>query len=347
MAHPFKHHETAPMIALVWGITLAPIVSALIVDQPDLAPRIVLAPGRVIHSLAAYIHHALDSEHDIEQIGREIAAQDVRVLLSCALTNPHRRLYRMLDRLGPTALDITFYRRLNEVLHGPAADLLLDVDEITETHLRLAIQIIADPVLLAARKAIKWSQIDLQHLQHILKYLRVTGLSDAIEKLPTGGGWKAILRRVNRDLGRARAPRASFAAPPGWRQIEDVAGLWRVGTLLGNCVASFRSGGEGYVEQLVSGDAVYLAHDDVPVMLACVRNVGPNLWVLGETTTARIGSDIMKARDALRTGLTIAIAETGGALLDHSPLSAMQAIAWRTEGGVGEDFEDDVADAAA
>jgi hypothetical protein len=346
MAHPFKHHETAPMITLAWGKALSPIVSAMIVGEPALAPRITLAPRRVIHSLAAYIHHALDARHDIEQIAEEIAAQDVRVLLSRAVMNPHRRLYRMLDRLGPTALEMTFYRRLNEVLHGPAADLLLDVNEVNETHLKLVTKIIADPVLLAARKAIGWSQIDLQQLQHILKYLRVTRLSNDIEKLPTGAGWKSILRRIGSDLGRARAPRASFAMPVGWRQIEDVAGLWRVGTTLGNCVSSFRSGGEGYVEQLIAGDAVYLARDIEPIMLACIRRVGPNLWTLGETTTSTRGSDIMEAREALRTGLTIAIAETGGALLDHSPLTAMQAIAWRAEGGV-ENLEDDLDDMAA
>jgi hypothetical protein len=156
----------------------------------------------------------------------------------------------------------------------------------------------------------------------------------------------AILRRISSDMGRARAPRARFAAPVGWRQIEDVAGLWRVGHTLENCVASFRAGGEGYVEQLVSGDAVYLAHDDEPAMLACIRNVGPNLWTLGETTISRRGSDIMKTREALRAGLTIAIAGTGGTLLDHSPITAMQSIAWRTEGGVIEDLEDDLDDAA-
>jgi hypothetical protein len=48
----------------------------------------------------------------------------------------------------------------------------------------------------------------------------------------------------------------------------------------------------------------------------------------------------------LRAGLTTAIAGTGGTLLDHSPITAMQSIAWRTEGGVIEDLEDDLDDAA-
>jgi hypothetical protein len=344
MAHPFRQHEVAPMIALVWGKNLAPVVSALIVDQPGLATRIVLAPRRVMHALAAYIHHGVEAQHDIKQIAIAIERQDIRVLLSDAIINPHPRFYRMLDRLGSTALDMTVYRRLNDVLHAPAADLLLDTDVVTENHLNLATQIVADPVLLAARKAIKWSEIDLQHLQHALKYLRVKGLSNDIEKLPPGAGWKSILRRISNDLGRVRAPRASFAAPAGWRQIDDLAGLWRVGTALGNCVSSFRSGGDNHIEQLIAGDAVYLAHDEEPMMLACIRKVGPNLWTISETTTSRNGSDIMSEREVLHADLVAAIAETGGALLDHAPLSAMRAIAWRTERG--DDDWDDLDDVA-
>lgn len=114
------------MIALVWGTSLGPVVAALIVDQPRLASRLALAPRRVMHALAAYICHALAMQQDTAQIAREIERQDVRALLSQAIPNPHPRLYRMLDRLGPTALDMAVHTRLNEVLHGPAADLLLD-----------------------------------------------------------------------------------------------------------------------------------------------------------------------------------------------------------------------------
>jgi hypothetical protein len=346
MAHPFqRHHETAPMITQVWGETLAPVVAALIVDQPSLASRIVLASRRVVHALAAYIYHALESQHDTAQIAREIDRQDVRALLSLAISNPHPRFYRMLERLGPTALNMTTYQNLNDVLHGPAADLLMTADGITDSHLNLVGTIVADPVLLAARKAIAWSGADLQHLQHALVYLRAKGLSDDIEKLPPGAGWKSILRRISTDLGRARAPRASFEAPTGWRQIEDVAGLWRIGTALGNCVSSLRSGGDAYIRDLIAGHSVYLVHDDEPVILACIRKVGPNFWTLGETTTARIGSDIMRGCEALRTGLIKAIAATGGALLHGSPLLAMHSIAWRSERGT-DDVLDDLDDVA-
>lgn len=81
-------------------------------------------------------------------------------------------------------------------------------------------------------------------------------------------------------------------------------------------------------------------------MLACIQNVGPNLWTLSETTTSRNGSDIMKAREALRSNLITVIAETGGALLDNAPLSAIRSIAWRTEHGADEDTLDDLDDVA-
>jgi hypothetical protein len=104
------------MISLVWGHTLAPIVSAMVVAEPGFSQRLVLAPRRVINSVAAYIHHAIDAEQNIEQIAREIEAQDVRVLLSNVVTSSNPRLYRMLDRVGPTALDLNFYQRLDAVL---------------------------------------------------------------------------------------------------------------------------------------------------------------------------------------------------------------------------------------
>ena len=333
------------MIAEVWGDNLGPVVADLIVEQPRLAARLVLAPRRVVHALAAYLCHAVVAQQDSAQIASEIERQDVRVLLSYAIPKPHPRLYRMLDRLGPIALELAVYGRLNKVLHGPAADLLLDAEEITDNDLRVVTKIVADPVLLAARKAIRWSATDLQHLQLALAYLRAKGLSHDIETLPPGAGWKAILRRISGDLGRAQAPAASFAVPEGWRQIEDVAGLWQIGTALGNCVSSLRSGGEGHVEQLIDGEAIYLVHDAEPLMLASVRRVGPNLWTLAETTTSRPGSDIMAARDALRSDLSKAIAETGGALLDQSPMSAIRSIAWRVSQRGNDDLDelDDVA----
>jgi len=141
-------------------------------------------------------------------------------------------------------------------------------------------------------------------------------------------------------LGRALAPNASFDVPAGWRQVQCVAELWSLGTAMGNCVASLSSGGDEHIEQLISGEAVYLAHDNEPIMLACVRKVGPKLWTLAETNTSRPGSSIMTTRKVLHASLTSNISKTGGALLDRSPIASMQSMAWRASRGADEELDD-------
>jgi len=73
--------------------------------------------------------------------------------------------------------------------------------------------------------------------------------------------------------------------------------------------------------------------------------VRPGPLAIGETTTSRIGSDIMKARDDLRAGLIKSIAAAGGALLEEAPLSAIRSIVWRAENGSEDelDYLDNVA----
>ena len=98
---------------------------------------------------------------DPGDIAADVEARDVRDLLATALRNPHPRLFRMLDRLGPRALKMGVYRRLNDTLHGPAAAALLDDVELNDAVLRIAEQVAEDPVLLAARRAIGSSSADL------------------------------------------------------------------------------------------------------------------------------------------------------------------------------------------
>jgi hypothetical protein len=345
MAHPFRPlKEVAPMLAM-WG-KIAPVVASLIVARPALAARLMLAPSRIVHALAAYVQHAHAASHTVGEIADALGRQHVRDLLASAIPNIHPRLLGILGRMGPAVADLTFYRRLNDALHGTAADLILGADKITENHLHIVAEIVADPVLLAARKTIGSSRSNLESLQLAIRYLRATGLASDIEVLQQGSGWRAILRRISSDLGRARAPSPPFVIPAGFRQIESVADLWRMGTVLNNCVASLSSGGEEYVDDLINGDAVYIA-DAKPTMLACIRRVsGPNFWVLAETTTGRVGSDLMTARLALRSALISTIADAGGALLDQSPLAVIRSIAWRAErvepmaGGNLGDLED-------
>jgi hypothetical protein len=341
MAHPFRpHRETAPTLA-AWGDT-ASIVASLVVVRPSLAARLMLASSRIVHSLAAYMQLAHSEGHAVGDIADALEHQHVRDLLGRAIPNPHPRLLGMLSRMGKTALDLSDYLRLNEVLHGPAGHLIQSAVEITPSRLAVADQIVTDPVLLAAHKAISWSASNVDILQDALTYLRITGLARDIEALPPGSGWRAILRRINADLGRARAPLPPFVAPAGWRHIETVAGLWLAGTALGNCVANMRSGSESYIANLISGEAIYLVHDAEPTMLACIRRVGPNLWIVAEKSMSRSNPAETATGAALISGLTACIAATGGKLLDLSPLSAIQHIAWRAERAEATVEDDDL-----
>lgn len=333
------------MITHVWG-EIAPVVASLIVTRPTLAASLVLAPTRIVHVLGAYVQHAHAAQQPVNDIADALERQHVRDLLACAIPNAHSRLRGMLGRMGPTVFDLKVYARLSDLLHGPASDLIQTAVEITPARLELADQIVADPVLLAAHKAIGWTVSNLETLQHALTFLRTAGLANDIEALPPGSGWRAILRRISSDLGRARAPALPFAAPAGWRHIESVAGLWQAGTALGNCVANVGSGGEDYIADLISGDAAYLVYGAEPTMLARIRRVGPNLWVITEKSMSRAGSAESKATgSALTSGLTASIAATGGRLLDQAPMNAIRHIAWRA-GRTAEDDLDELADAA-
>ena len=316
------------MLSQVWGKDLALSVATMIVQSPALARRISLAPRRDVHAFAAYIQ-AHRGSHTVEQMAAAIVEADPRDLLAETIDGLHPRLHRLMDRLGAVALRLRVYRRLNETLHGPASDIVFDSKAISDELLGMVEQIAHDPALIAARKAIGGSALDLRRLQSTLAYLRASGLACDIEALPAHAGWKAIMRRVGNDIGRAKAPAIPFRAPDGWRWISDVDSLWSTGKALENCVASLSSGGEHYISELISGDAVFFASDDQPTTLAHIRRVGPNLWTLAETTMVGLRAEFTSKRQEFAVSLSACIADVGGQLLDEAPLSAMRSLAWR------------------
>ena len=271
------------MLSQVWGSDLALHVATMIVQHPTLARRLSLAPRRDVHAVAAYIH-AHRGCHTVEQMADAIVEAHPRDLLAQTIIGLHPRLHRLMDRLGPTALPLRVYARLNETLHGPASDIVLETEAISDELRGMVEQIADDPTLIAARKAIGGSALALRRLQSALAYLRASGLACDIEALPAHAGWKAIMRRVANDIGRAKAPSIPFRAPDGWRWIPDVQCLWSTGKALENCVASLTSGSDHYVSDLISGNAAFFVSDDELMMLAHVRRVGPGLWTLAETT---------------------------------------------------------------
>lgn len=165
MAHPFSptRTEVAPMLTAVWG-PLAPTVAALIKLHPHLGRRLALSPAWAIHSTAAYIEAMLAVGDPLDKIACSIVTHHARDLLAEAVPNAHVRLPSALKRIGDKVLELGFYRGLNELLHGPAAEAVLSATAITAGLLSVAEMIAVDPVLMAAHRAIDVSSSDARSL---------------------------------------------------------------------------------------------------------------------------------------------------------------------------------------
>lgn len=224
MAHPFaKRVETSPMITAVWGPTLSSTVAALIFERPHFGHRLALAQRRVVHGLSAYIHHALEQGLDPHAIAVAVDGRDIRDLLGEAIPHLHPRLYGMFDRLGDRTMPLALYRQMNDILWGPASNLLLANETVTVPLLGIVEAIVSDRVLLAARKAIGRCSSSLNVVQGILAFMRATGLSIGVERLRPGSGWRALQRRDTADLGWASAPPLVSAPALGMEaRQEDV-----------------------------------------------------------------------------------------------------------------------------
>ena len=324
------HRETAPMLLEVWGETLAPVIAKMIVTQPSLGSRLALAKRRVIHSVAAFVYSSLENGDDAAEFAEMVEYSDVRDLLALAVGTPHPRLFGMLDRLGSSVVTLETYRQLNNVLHSPAAAVVLDASEVTDHDLQTAGLVAADQVLLAARKIICSQKDALNLLASALAFLRALRIADSIERLPTGSGWGAINRRIIADLGRVPAAVPPFAFPDGWRGIKDLADFWTVGVAMSNCIARLGLGGEDRMQSLLSGEAAFLVRETAPMALAWIERVGPALWVMKEVAT-REGKHLKEVRQTFRRALASSMATSGHMLLDTDPFYAFYSIALRAE----------------
>ncbi len=334
------------MIASVWGPTLSTTVAALIVERPHLGYRLALAQRKVVHGLAAYILHALEQNLGAPAIAAEVDARDIRDLLACAVPNIHPRLWGMLDRLGDKSLSLAFYRQVNEILRGPASDLLLACEVVNEPGLGIIEVIAQDPVLLAAHKAIGNNNSNLNVVVSAVAFVRASGLAVDVEQLPTGSSWRALNRRITTDLARAIAPPLKFRQPEGWRHVETMSEMLRIGIEMENCIATFRGSGGHHLFNFMSGIEVFFISEAEPFTLAAVQDVGPGLWMITQMEgAARVSGTLPPFRE-LREPLNKALAEVGHKLLETAPASALQSINWRAEGGaraLGEDAELDEA----
>lgn len=326
--------ETAAMIDAVWPDDLAPLVARLIRTRPSLGARLALAPRRAVHAAAVYLYgnlaeNGVASGADAEALAREVDERDPRDLLSEALPGCDARLYRLLDRLGPTVRGARFYSRLDALLRGPAAPLVLASPYLGGEDALDAIDLVrADPVLLAAGQALGCSPYTAQCAASALAYLRTAGLARDIEALPPGAGLAALVRRLRSDLARAHPPApATFPAPPGWAHVETVGDLWMIGRKLGNCVASIRSGSAHHVRAFLDGTEIMLVHEGEPTLLACVEQAGPDLWHLAQCSGARNAPAPARLREGLRDGLRAA----GVRLVEVDCACAIEHLVFSTE----------------
>lgn len=338
------------MITAVWGTTLSSTVAALIVARPHLGHRLALAQRRVVHGLSAYIHHATEQGLDPHAIAAAVDGRDIWDLLGEAIPHFHPRLYGMFDRLGDKTMPLALYRQMNDILSGPASNLLLANETVTVPLLGIVEAVAADPVLLAAQKAIGKCSSSLHVVQSILAFVRATGLAIDVERLPPGSSWRALQRRVTADLGRATAPPLVFRNPVGWKHVEEMSELLRIGNALENCVANFNGGGHDHLLNFIAGTEVFFITEAEPLTLAAVRSVGPGLWRITEMAgSARLSGTLPQFKE-LRGPLPDAATEIGHTLLETEPGPALQHLAWRTErtaGDLGEDEGVDEVDEAA
>lgn len=347
MAHPFdKRTETAPMLQATWGDQLAPIVAALVVERQHLGHRLVLANRRVIHTLAAFILHALDEGTSTSKIAADVDKIDIRDLLACAIPIVHPRMFKLLDRCGEQAKPLAFYKRINEVLDGPASSLLLESEIVDEACLQIVEELVAEPVLLAARRAIGRSQSNLRLLRSVIAFLRATGLSLDVEQLPAESGWRSIQRRLSSDLGRGVAPPLPCRCPDGWRQVTKLSDLFKLGRDLKNCVARVGGGGEHHLVNFITGEEFFLVSASAPAALVSVQSAGPTLWIIAQMAVGRGRPASGPLLDELRITLREVLTEAGHTLLEITPTSAIQSISYRSDRAVELGEEDDLDEAA-
>jgi hypothetical protein len=322
--------ETAPMLG-VWGC-LGPTVARLIRHKPDLAGRLSLASPNATHCVAALLHYRLSGPVDFDLLAHELATRDARNMLAEAVPDTHPKLYGLLGRLGPVTKSLSFYQELNAELGQPAADILMDAPSISRHTIRIARQVSADPVLLAARRAIGEDDLLLRHLTSVFGLLRTLGIANRIERLPSGSGIQAIVRRIKMDFRCAQAPKVPFELPPGWQPVRDVGHLIGIGEKLQNCLSHWAGDGARHVGSYLSGASVFLTHTDVVTVLVSLDRLGPKLWSVGEFDSSSSAESDDEIKQRMVNELRGCLAQTGDVLLAVDPFHAIIELGWRARG---------------
>jgi hypothetical protein len=230
-------------------------------------------------------------------------------------------LYGLLDRVFTPAWPLHRYRMLDAVLRSNVASLLLEAETIGPSDVRNAEDLLrADPILWRARKAARYSH-EREHLATVIEVLRSLGLLDDLAALPDGAGWASVSRRVQADLGRARAPAGPVEAVGRWRRVTTVEDLWTIGRRLQVCVRPGHWGSAGYALGLLTGRHLFFHH---PVLdaLAHLQHVTGDLWRVTQMARAKNALVPSSVRSEFEAGLLL----WGVRLVPSSAGDALRAI---------------------
>ena len=297
--------ERAPLL-LVFG-DLAPRVAGLVRARPSLVARLVVAPREHIHSIGAFLHLAPAAVSPDAEVAALIHDAGPRDLLRAALPGCPPTLYRALDRAGDRVRQRRFYERLGAVATGPFGPALLGGGPLDDARLGLFEAVLAmDPLVATLRAALPEAIYQFEAADSLVAFLRAHGaLHDGDLRLPPKAGLAAVNRRLQRALGRIRAPDPGFAPPPVFRLVSTTAELQRIGRAFGNCVAMPEWHATQHWFRLLDGTGVYLV-SDAPPLLVALRRAAAGVWVFDQIAGPKNEAPPKGARAALLRSLAAA-----------------------------------------
>jgi hypothetical protein len=203
------------------------------------------------------------------------------MLLRLALPNAVPHLYRLMQRAGAPAWDLTTYRDLNRILCSPLEDLITDAPSLSPKLISQTIALLQeDPILWRVRHALPHAP-QRKGLGTIVALARHLGLIDQLDTLREGASLRIIRRCIKADLGHIQSPAGPVEAPLGWRQIHTLGELWALGRRLALCLNPDLWQAADYAGVFAAGSRVYL-HCAAQDVIAELRLLMPGYWTLSQ-----------------------------------------------------------------
>jgi len=300
-----------------------------------------------VHATGAFLHLAPAAALPDAEVAALIDDGDPRDPLRAALPGRPPTLYRALDRAGDRVRERRFYERLGVACAGPLGPALLGAGPLDDARLGLFETVLAmDPLVAALHGALPESIHQAEAADSLVAFLRAhAALHDGDLRLPPRAGLAAVSRRLQRALGRIKAPDPGFAAPPPFRLVSTTAELQRIGRAFGNCVALPEWHATQHWFRLLDGTGVYLVSGAPPLLIA-LRRAAPGVWVFDQMAGPKNEAPPRGARAALLRGLASAGVRVV-AIDPHAALSRLDAEARRERDDAEDEEGDDLGEVAA